>query len=140
MGDSDSGKKIIFSSFGFKYGAPVNANYIFDVRFIPNPYYVEELRRLSGKDKEIQDFLLSCEETNKLISNCIKFLDYIIPAYISTGRSINIAIGCTGGRHRSVTFAEWLFSHYGSKMRSLSENRSYELILNHRDISIEGDE
>ena len=137
---SASDKKIIFSSFGFKYGILRDANYVFDVRFIPNPYYVENLRRLSGKDKEIHDFLLSCEETGKFISNCVQFLDYIIPACISIEHSINIAIGCTGGRHRSVTFAEWLFSHYEDKIRSLNKDRSYELILNHRDILIEGDE
>ena len=137
---NSSDKKIIFSSFGFKYGIPEDVNYIFDVRFIPNPYYVAELRPLSGKDKRIQDFLLSCEETNKLISNCVEFLDYIIPTFISSGRSINVALGCTGGRHRSVTFAEWLYSHYKDKMQSLlEEDCSYELLLSHRDISTEGD-
>ncbi|MCL2767873.1 MAG: RNase adapter RapZ, partial [Synergistaceae bacterium] len=118
---NDSEKKIIFSSFGFKYGIPEDANYIFDVRFIPNPYYIAELRPLSGKDKKVQDFLFSYEETNELISNCIQFLDYIIPAFINSERSVNIAIGCTGGRHRSVVFTERLFSHYEDRIRSLNE-------------------
>ena len=134
-------KKIIFSSFGFKYGIPEDANFVFDVRYIPNPYYIKELREFSGKDKEIKDFLFSCEETNKLISNCIEFLDFIIPVYIRSGRSINIAIGCTGGRHRSVTIAESLFSHYSEIIQFiLSREDFYELILNHRDISAEGNE
>jgi len=106
---------------------------------IPNPYYIAELRPLSGLDKKIQDFLLSSEETNKFISNCIVFLDYIIPVYISSGRPVSIAIGCTGGRHRSVTFVEWLYSYYKNKMQSLlKEDPLYELALSHRDISNEG--
>lgn len=138
----NSNKRIIFSSFGFKYGIPKEANYVFDVRFIPNPYYVPELQRLSGKDKEIHEYLLSFGETDELISNCIKFLDYIFPVFIVSARSINIAIGCTGGRHRSVAIAEWLFSHYKEKYEYISVNEEYfyEIILNHRDILIEGDE
>jgi len=139
MDNNASGKKIIFSSFGFKYGLPEDANYVFDVRFISNPYYIAELRPLSGKDKKVQDFLLSCEETNEFISNCINFLDFIIPVFMSSGRQINIAIGCTGGQHRSVAFAEWLFSHYKEKRYSLLRE-DYSCELNHRDILIEGDE
>ena len=131
--DNNSNKRIVFSSFGFKYGIPEEANYVFDVRCIPNPYYVPALRPLSGRDKEIQEYLLSFEETNEMISNFIKFLDYIIPAFIISAPSINITIGCTGGRHRSVAIAERLYSHY-------KEEYSYEVIINHRDISIEGDE
>ncbi|MCL1940889.1 MAG: hypothetical protein FWG09_03025 [Synergistaceae bacterium] len=137
---NDSDVKIIFSSFGFKYGIPGDANYVFDVRFIPNPYYVEELKPLSGKDKKVQDFLLSSGETSKLISNCIEFLDRIIPAFMNSGSPLTIAIGCTGGRHRSVAFAEWLYSHYENKMRTSNETNFYEFALNHRDILIEGDE
>ena len=127
-------KRIVFSSFGYKYGIPKEANYVFDVRFIPNPFYIPELQRFSGKDKEIQDYLLSFKETNALITNCIKFLDFIFPVFITSARSINITIGCTGGRHRSVAFAEWLFSHYKEKYKFLNEEYLYELILNHRDI------
>jgi UPF0042 nucleotide-binding protein len=133
-------KKLVFSSFGYKYGIPKEANYVFDVRFIPNPFYVPELRRLSGKDKEIKDYLLSFKETNALITNCIKFLDFIFPVFITSARSINITIGCTGGRHRSVAFAEWLFSHYNEKYKYLNEEYSYELIIDHRDILKEEDE
>jgi UPF0042 nucleotide-binding protein len=142
MDNNIPNKKIIFQSFGFKYGIPIEANYVFDVRFIPNPYYIPELRRLSGKDNEIQEFLLSYGETNETISNCIRFLDFIFPVFIKSARSINITIGCTGGRHRSVAFAEWLYSHYKEKYGKLSEKEGlfYELILNHRDISMEGDE
>ena len=137
---SDSDNKIVFSSFGFKYGIPENVNYVFDVRFLPNPYYVIELRKFSGKDKEIKDFLFSCEETQKLVLNFIGFLDYIIPVFMKSGRSINIAVGCTGGRHRSVTFAELLFFHYKEKIQFPLSDGFYELVLNHRDISIEGNE
>ena len=138
----NSNKKIIFSSFGFKYGIPKEANCVFDVRFIPNPYYVPELQRLSGKDKEIQEYLLSFVDTNELITCFTSFLDYLIPTFLVSARSINIAVGCTGGRHRSVAIAEWLFSHYREKYEYKSANNecSYELVLNHRDISIEGDE
>ena len=140
MGNSVSNKIITFTSFGFKYGLPKEANYVFDVRFIPNPYYVPELRRFSGRDKKIQDYLISFKEANELIENCISFLDYIFPVFMISARSINITIGCTGGRHRSVAFAEWLFSHYKEKYSRTNENGNYELVLNHRDISIEGDE
>ena len=137
---SDSDKKIIFTSFGFKYGIPENVNYVFDVRFIPNPFYIIELRKFSGKDKEIKDFLFSYEETHKLISYFIGFIDYIIPVFVKVRRSINIAIGCKGGRHRSVTFAELLFFHYKENTQFQLSEDFYELVLNHRDISIEGDE
>ena len=137
---NETNKIIVFSSFGFKYGIPKEANYVFDVRFIPNPYYIPELKRLSGKDKGIQDYLLSFKETNALISNCVKFLDFVFPVFITGARSINITFGCTGGRHRSVALAEWLGSHYKGKFKSFNEEYSYELIVNHRDIMKEEDE
>ena len=139
MNNSVINKRVIFSSFGFKYGIPEEANYVIDVRFIPNPYYVDELRLFSGKEKEIKDYLLSFYETRELISNCTKFLDFIFPVFIKSARSINIAIGCTGGRHRSVALAEWLFSHYKENIQYLCKDCYYEIILKHRDISIEGD-
>lgn len=106
--------KIVLMSFGFKYGLPKDANYVFDLRFIPNPYYVPSLRAMSGRDIEIQDYLLSHGETRELLARCASFLEYIFAA---SERDMTVAFGCTGGRHRSVAFAEWLYSHFEADPR-----------------------
>lgn len=114
-------------SFGFKYGIPSEADFVLDVRFLPNPYWVDSLRCKTGLDKEVQDYVFSFDEANKLFDKLVDFLDYLNPLYIKEGKSqIVFAIGCTGGNHRSVAFAEALNNHFAAKWDNVS--------VYHRDI------
>lgn len=93
-------------SFGFKYGIPADADLVFDVRFLPNPYYIEELKKLTGNDKPIQDFVLGCEAAQVFLEKVVDLLKFLLPNYVQEGKnSLVVAIGCTGGKHRSVTLA-----------------------------------
>lgn len=99
-------------SFGFKYGVPAEADLLFDVRFIPNPYFVEGLRALNGKDPEVRAFLAARPETRPFVDKVSELLDFLIPRYASEGKSyLTITIGCTGGKHRSVALAETFRDH-----------------------------
>lgn len=119
---------ITILSFGFKYGIPQDADLVFDVRFLQNPYYYDELRRLTGEDKEIQDFVFKFEETEIFLNKLTDMLEFLIPNYISEGKNqLVIAIGCTGGKHRSVTLAKALYDR-------LRDNEEYGYRLEHRDI------
>ncbi len=94
-------------SFGFKYGIPLDADLIFDVRFLPNPYYVEKLRHKTGKDQEVFDYVMKWQETGEFLEKIIDLLSYLLPKYKKEGKSqLHIAIGCTGGKHRSVVIAD----------------------------------
>lgn len=94
-------------SFGFKYGLPLEADLVFDLRFLPNPYYSEELRGLNGLDKKVQRFVLSSETTEVFLRKLYDLLSFLLPKYFEEGKSyVNIAFGCTGGKHRSVVIAE----------------------------------
>ncbi|HTX02832.1 MAG TPA: RNase adapter RapZ [Candidatus Acidoferrales bacterium] len=96
-------------SFGYKYGLPLDADMVFDVRFLPNPYYVDELRELTGLDKPVGDYLERLPETRTFLDHAETLLDFLIPRFIEEGKAqLTIAIGCTGGRHRSVYLAERL--------------------------------
>lgn len=100
---------VTVASFGYKYGLPLDADMVFDVRFLPNPYYVDELRDLSGLDKAVGDYLERLPETRTFLQHAEKLLDFLIPRFIHEGKAqLTIAIGCTGGRHRSVYLAECL--------------------------------
>ena len=115
-------------SFGFKYGIPEDADLVFDVRFLPNPFYVEELKEKTGLDKEVRDFVLRFEDGPAFEKKLEDMVDFLIPRYISEGKNqLVIAIGCTGGRHRSVTFAEQLYGH-------LRRDASFGIKIEHRDI------
>ena len=93
-------------SFGFKYGIPADADMVFDVRFLPNPYYVEELRPLTGNDKEIQDYVMKAPEAEEFLVRVDGLIQFLLPNYVKEGKSsLVIAVGCTGGKHRSVTLA-----------------------------------
>ena len=93
-------------SFGFKYGIPNDSDLVFDVRFLPNPYYYEELRALSGNDKEVQDFVMGFEVSHRFLDKLIDMIQFLIPNYVLEGKNqLVISIGCTGGKHRSVTLA-----------------------------------
>ncbi len=115
-------------SFGFKYGIPNDADLVFDVRFLPNPYYHEELRKLTGNDKEIQDFVMGFDMAHIFLDKLEDLLHFLIPNYVLEGKNqLVIAIGCTGGKHRSVTLADRLYER-------LSRQSDYGVKLDHRDI------
>lgn len=100
-------------SFGFKYGVPGEADLVFDVRCLPNPFYVPELKHKTGLDKEVRDYVMNCEESKTLEQKIRELCDFLIPLYIKEGKSrLVIAFGCTGGKHRSITFAERTAEHY----------------------------
>lgn len=128
---TDSGKstmKIHCMSFGFKYGPVNEADLVFDVRCLPNPFYISELRPLSGMDKEIKDYVLSTEDAVNFKRKITEFIDCAVPLYEKEGKSsLLIAFGCTGGQHRSVTFAELMYAH-------LLEQR-FDVSVSHRDMS-----
>ena len=125
---SGGGVSLLVTSFGFKYGVPQDCNYVFDVRFIPNPFYVAELKVLSGQDEAVKKYLDSFTETQEFMDACSRFLDFVIPRYLDTGKAqLHVAIGCTGGRHRSVALAEWLFTRYHDTAGGAA--------LNHRDVT-----
>ena len=118
-------------SFGFKYGIPVDSDLVFDVRFLPNPYYVEGLRAKTGNDKEIQDYVMQFQEANVFLDKLEDMLEFLIPNYITEGKNqLVISIGCTGGKHRSVTLANELY-------KRLSGKKGYGLKIEHRDIGKE---
>ena len=120
---------VMVLSFGFKYGIPEDADLLFDVRFLPNPYYILELRPLSGNDKPIQDYVMKYEEATIFLDKIDDMLNFLIPNYIKEGKnSLVIAIGCTGGKHRSVTIANEIYS------RLLQHSESFGLKIEHRDI------
>lgn len=115
-------------SFGFKYGIPADSDLVFDVRFLPNPYYVEGLRLKSGNDKEVQDYVLQFPEAHVFLKQLNEMLDFLVPNYIAEGKNqLVVSIGCTGGKHRSVTLANEL-------CRRLDQMQGYGLKVEHRDI------
>lgn len=119
---------ISFVSFGYRYGIPADIDIAIDIRFLPNPYYNENLRYLTGNDKEVYNFVMEQEESKKLKDHLVTFFDYMIAQYEKDGRShITIGIGCTGGKHRSVSFINYLFNHY---------SQNYNCFKKHRDIEV----
>lgn len=118
---NDGGISILISSFGYKYGVPQDASFVIDVRCLPNPYYVDELRNLTGEDMPVKDYLLKYPETHKFIELTEKFLDFAVPEFLNNVRGqLHIAVGCTGGRHRSVAVAEWLYETYSKLFDGVS--------------------
>ncbi len=112
---ADAGDSLIVTciSFGFKYGIPLEADLLFDVRCLPNPFYVKELKPLTGLDEAVREYVLKFDETQKYIEKLLALLDYSVPLYRAEGKSeLVIAVGCTGGKHRSVTLARLLNSHF----------------------------
>ena len=117
-------------SFGFKYGIPADADLVFDVRFLPNPYYVDELKALTGTDKPIQDYVLGCPQAGEFLDKLEDMISFLIPNYVLEGKnSLVIAIGCTGGKHRSVTLANELYKRLSDK--------DYGIKIEHRDIMLD---
>ena len=119
-------------SFGFKHGIPADADLVFDVRFLPNPYYIEELKPQTGNDKGVQDYVMSFPETGIFLDKLTDMIQFLIPNYIKEGKyRLVIAIGCTGGKHRSVTLANKLYER-------LKAEGHYGIKLYHRDVPREG--
>ena len=119
-------------SFGFKYGIPQDADLVFDVRFLPNPYYLENLRPLSGNDRPVSDYVMGFEAAHVFSDKLEDMIRFLIPNYILEGKTqLVIAVGCTGGKHRSVTLANELY-------RRLGENDTYGIRIEHRDIEKDG--
>ncbi|MGN0374561.1 MAG: RNase adapter RapZ [Butyrivibrio sp.] len=117
-------------SFGFKYGIPEDADLIFDVRFLPNPYYIEELRPLTGNDDAIKDYVMGFEQAHVFLQKLVDMVEFLIPNYILEGKNrLVIGIGCTGGKHRSVTLANALYEKLS--------NHDYGLKIEHRDIEMD---
>jgi len=122
-----AGPAIHVVSFGYKYGVPSGADLVFDVRFLPNPYFEAELRDKTGGEPEVKAFLFSHPQTGEFMERLESFLDYLLPQYASEGKSnLTIAIGCTGGRHRSVALA----NHLGERLRQEDER----VRVSHRDM------
>ncbi len=125
-----AGKKtlrITVSSFGYKYGLPADADIVMDVRFLPNPHYVPEIRHFSGEEKKIKDFVLSKKVTKDFLESFEKLLTFLIPHYIKEGKThLLIALGCTGGTHRSVVLAE--------ELGKFLKEKKYRVNVSHRDL------
>lgn len=130
LSEAGSFKGVIISiiSFGFKYGIPIDSDLVFDVRFIPNPYYMESMRRLTGRSEIVREYVLKWQETSEFIEKLNDMLDFLIPNYIKEGKSyLVIGIGCTGGRHRSVVIAE--------NLHKMLIDKGHRVVIDHRDIN-----
>ena len=127
-GESFCNLYITVMSFGFKYGIPQDSDLVFDVRFLPNPYYIDELKEKTGNDPEVQDYVMENEKAQVFLDKLTDMVDFLIPNYILEGKNqLVIAIGCTGGKHRSVTLANALY-------QKLDKQENYGFRIEHRDI------
>ncbi|MBQ2412651.1 MAG: RNase adapter RapZ, partial [Anaerotignum sp.] len=118
---------ITIQSFGFKYGIPTDSDLVFDVRFLPNPFYIQELKELTGNDEPVSSYVMQFEESRIFLHKLVDMVEFLIPLYIKEGKNnLVISIGCTGGKHRSVTLANALYG-------ALGEDR-HMLLLKHHDI------
>jgi RNase adapter protein RapZ len=126
--NSDDNKFIInVVSFGYKYGIPMDADLVMDVRFLPNPFYIAELRNFTGNDKNVQDYVLQSEISQAFIQKFHGLIDFLIPHYIAEGKtSLTVAIGCTGGQHRSVTLI--------NKIGEMIREKGFKVVIQHRDV------
>ena len=119
---------ITVMSFGFKYGIPADADLVFDVRFLPNPYYIDGLRSQTGNDPEVQKYVMSSPESGEFLEKLVDMVKFLIPNYVKEGKyRLVIAIGCTGGKHRSVTLANALYER-------MKDHGGYGIKLDHRDV------
>ena len=126
VGARESALTLVFESFAFKHGVPLDADYVFDVRVLPNPYYVRELRPLTGRDAPVAAFLDAQPDAGEMLSQIRTFLERWVPAFEDDQRSyLTVAIGCTGGQHRSVYSVQWLARHF---------ERQYATLVRHREL------
>ena len=118
-------------SFGFKYGIPTDSDLLFDVRFMPNPFYIDDLKRKTGNDREVNDFVMGSGQSVEFLEKLNDMIEFLIPNYVIEGKNqLDISIGCTGGKHRSVTIANKIYE-------KLKEKGEYGIKLTHRDIERE---
>ena len=128
LDDFTGAMKINVVSFGFKYGSPKDSDLLFDVRCLPNPFYVPELKTKTGLDRAVRDYVMSFDEAKNLEPKLTGLVTYLVPLYISEGKSqLTISVGCTGGKHRSVVFAETIFNAIKEK--------GFKVSVSHRDIN-----
>lgn len=131
-GDEQAGFNVSIMSFGFKHGVPIDADMMFDVRFLPNPHYVPELKPYTGMDQPVYDYVMSWKETNIFYTKLFDLVRYLIPQYLKEGKSqLVVAIGCTGGQHRSVALTKRLAD-------DLQDHFDFNISAIHRDAAIEG--
>jgi len=127
-GDKKERMGIVVRSFGFKYGLPLDSDLVLDVRFLPNPFYVDELRNLTGNDQAVADFISRYPQTFEYLKMEAKMFDFLIPQYISEGKSqLVISVGCTGGQHRSVFVATKIYEYLSTQ--------GYKVDISHRELS-----
>lgn len=128
-GEAYSSLMVTILSFGFKYGVPSDSDLVFDVRFLPNPYYIDELKPQTGNDAPVRDFVMGFESSQIFLDKLVDMVRFLLPNYIAEGKNqLIISIGCTGGKHRSVTLANALY-------QALSrDEREYGIKIEHRDI------
>jgi UPF0042 nucleotide-binding protein len=127
-GEERSKLSISVTSFGFKYGVLLDADLVFDVRFIPNPYYIPELKEHSGLQKDVEDYVFKWSQTQIFIGKTIDMLEFLIPYYVTEGKTrLVIGIGCTGGKHRSVAISE--------EIGRILEKNGHRVLVDHRDLS-----
>lgn len=129
QGEKKSSLTVSLTSFGFKHGIPIDADLVFDVRFLPNPFYIPELKEKTGDFQEVRDYVMESDISKEFYNKLIDMIDFLIPNYEKEGKShLVISIGCTGGKHRSVTFANLIYDH-------LQESK-YQVFKKHRDITL----
>jgi UPF0042 nucleotide-binding protein len=119
--------QIVLVSFGYKYGIPLDSDLILDTRFLPNPFYMEDLRNRTGKSRKVRDYVLNSGETREFLQKLYAFADYLIPKFVAEGKSyLTLSIGCTGGKHRSVVVAD--------ELRGYLRKKRYDIKVYHRDV------
>lgn len=128
LGDVSKALSVHCMSFGYKYGVPAEADLVLDVRCLPNPYYIPELKYKTGMDQDVRDYVMQWDDSRALAAKLTDMIDFLLPLYTKEGKShLTVAMGCTGGKHRSVTFARLLFEHIQQSGGRAS--------ISHRDIS-----
>ena len=129
IGEKHTNLTISVLSFGFKHGIPKDSDLVFDVRFLPNPYYLESLRNKTGDDQEVRDYVMNSDISKQFYAKLTDMIDFLIPQYVEEGKHhLVISIGCTGGRHRSVTIANLIAEEIQSK--------GYRVVKKHRDFML----
>ncbi len=127
MEDFTKSLTLTFMSFGFKFGIPLEADVVFDVRCLPNPFYIPELKMLTGLDSSVRNYVLCSNDTQQFLKRTLDLLDFSVPLYYKEGKSeLVVGVGCTGGKHRSVTVARALQEHF--------QSLGYKSVVSHRDI------
>ena len=115
---------ISFVSFGFKNGVPLDCDLLFDMRFLPNPFYIPELRNLTGNDAPVYDYVMKFDQTKESVQHLTTYLDYVFNQYEKEGKNhLTVGIGCTGGQHRSVTVTNYLYNYYSEKYNCYKSHR-----------------